>query len=184
MSRLMNTLQFKTTCLTFSLVFLTCIFCQTLYESDYQQNNILNRESKDVSLQCLLDETEALLKKKTSDLQNCIAMMDAYNENPCYGNINNIHFFQYFIFFFININPYLFVDLHCYWEGGSTYYSREILNPVWFPFSLRVGSNIIAAKYWLPSTPLISLLLIREFKTLWTWNIESPLIFIAIGGRI
>lgn len=108
MSRLMNTLQFKTTCLTFSLVFLTCIFCQTLYESDYQQNNILNRESKDVSLQCLLDETEALLKKKTSDLQNCIAMMDAYNENPCYGNINNIHFFQYFIFFFININPYLF----------------------------------------------------------------------------
>ncbi|XP_052676614.1 fucolectin-like [Crassostrea angulata] len=80
----MNTLQFKTTCLTFSLVFLTCIFCQRLYKTDYQQNNILNRESKDVSLQCLLDETEALLKKKTSDLQNCIDKMDAHNENPCY----------------------------------------------------------------------------------------------------
>nr|XP_034307097.1 fucolectin [Crassostrea gigas] len=88
MSRLMNTLQIKTTCLTFSLVFLTCIFSQTLYESDYQQNNILNRESKDVSLQSLLDETEALLKKKTSDLQNCNAMMDAYNENPCYAMSN------------------------------------------------------------------------------------------------
>lgn len=102
---LMNTLQFKTTCLTFSLVFLTCIFCQTLYETDYQQNNILNRESKDVSLQCLLDETEALLKKKTSDLQNCIAMIDAYQKKPCYGNINNIQFFPIIYFLFININP-------------------------------------------------------------------------------
>lgn len=151
MSRLMNTLQFKTTCLTFSLVFLTCIFCQTLYESDYQQNNILNRESKDVSLQCLLDETEALLKKKTSDLQNCIAMMDAYNENPCYGNINNIHFFQYFIFFFININPYLFLLIFIAIEKGV--------------------QHIIAAKYWTPS----------DFHFHWEWvqtllllNIDYP----------
>lgn len=96
----MNTLQFKTTCLTFSLVFLTCIFCQRLYKTDYQQNNILNRESKDVSLQCLLDETEALLKKKTSDLQNCIDKMDAHNENPCYGNVKNIRFFPIFYFLF------------------------------------------------------------------------------------
>lgn len=77
----MNTLQFKTTCLTFSLVFLTCIFCQTLYQSDYRQNNILKRESKDVSLQCLLDETEALLKKKTSNLQDCIKKEDEYNNS-------------------------------------------------------------------------------------------------------
>lgn len=127
---LMNTLQFKTTCLTFSLVFLTCIFCQTLYETDYQQNNILNRESKDVSLQCLLDETEALLKKKTSDLQNCIAMMDAYKENPCYGNINNIQFFPIIYFLFININPITLFWLSLLLRGGSTYYSREILKPI------------------------------------------------------
>lgn len=84
MNRIMNTLQFKTTCLTFSLLFLTCIFSQTLYETDYQQYIILNRESKDVCLQSLLDERDALLKETTSNLQNCIDMKDAFNEKPCY----------------------------------------------------------------------------------------------------
>lgn len=128
---LMNTLQFKTTCLTFSLVFLTCIFCQTLYETEYQQNNILNRESKDVSLQCLLDETEALLKKKTSDLQNCIAMIDAYQKKTCYGNINNIQFFPIIYFLFININPLTLFWFSLLLRGGSIYYSRGLLTRLW-----------------------------------------------------
>lgn len=104
MNRLMNTLQFKTACLT--LVFLSCIFSQTLYESDYQQYTILNRESKDVSLQYLLDETESLLKTKTFNLQNCIEMKDAYNDSLILNNqeqtpsCGNILFFEYCIFFF------------------------------------------------------------------------------------
>lgn len=104
MNRLMNTLQFKTACLT--MVFLSCIFSQTLYESDYQQYTILNRESKDVSLQSLLDETEALLKEKTSYLQKCMDMKDSYNDSLIMNNqeqttrCGNIHFLKYCIIFF------------------------------------------------------------------------------------
>lgn len=37
------------------------------------------KESKEVTVQSLLDETEALLKKKTSNLQDCVDKEDAYN---------------------------------------------------------------------------------------------------------
>lgn len=104
MNRLMNTLLFKTPCLT--SVFFTCIFSQTLYETDHQQYSILNRKSNDVSLQSLLDETEALLKEKTSYLQKCMDMKDSYNDSLIMNNqeqttrCGNIYFLKYCIFFF------------------------------------------------------------------------------------
>lgn len=84
MNRPMNTLLFKTPCLT--SVFFTCIFSQTLYETDHQQYSILNRKSNDVSLQSLLDDTEALLKEKTSYLQKCMDMKDSYNDSLIMNN--------------------------------------------------------------------------------------------------
>lgn len=76
----MKSIQFKTVC--FTLVFFTCIFSQTLYETDYQ----LYSENNDESVQTSLDETEAFLKKKTSDLQKCIDKKDAYNNLPTMNN--------------------------------------------------------------------------------------------------
>lgn len=64
-----------------TMVFLTSIRAQILYETDYQQYSNLNREGKEVSLQSLLGESEALLKKKTSDLLNLVDIKeDAYND--------------------------------------------------------------------------------------------------------
>lgn len=80
MNRQMNSIQFKTVCLT--LVFFTCIFSQTLYETDYQ----LYSESNDVPVQTSLDETEALLKKETSDLQKCIDKKGVDNYSPILNN--------------------------------------------------------------------------------------------------
>lgn len=80
MKRKMKSIQFKTVC--FTLVFFTCIFSQTLYETDYQ----LYSENNDESVQTSLDETEAFLKKKTSDLQKCIDKKDAYNNSPTINN--------------------------------------------------------------------------------------------------
>lgn len=77
MNRPLNTLQFGTACLT--LVCLNCIFSQTLYETDHQQYTILNRESKEVTVQSLLHEKEALLKEIMSKLPKCIVIKDAYN---------------------------------------------------------------------------------------------------------
>lgn len=54
-------------------------YSQKLFETDYQQYNILNRESKEVLVNHLLDETEAHLKEKTSHLQDCVDKEDAYN---------------------------------------------------------------------------------------------------------
>lgn len=76
----MNSIQFKTVCLT--LVFFTCIFSQTLYETDYQ----LYSESNDVPVQTSLDETEAYLKEKTSDLQRCIDKKGVDNYSPILNN--------------------------------------------------------------------------------------------------
>lgn len=58
----MNALQTRIS--FFTVVFLTNIRAQILYETDYQQYSVLNRESKEVSVQSLVGETEALLKKK------------------------------------------------------------------------------------------------------------------------
>lgn len=57
----------------------TGIYSQKLYETDYQQYNILNRESREVFVNHLLDEAEALLKEKTSNLHDCVDKQDAYN---------------------------------------------------------------------------------------------------------
>lgn len=69
--------HFITACLM--LVLGTSIYSQKLYENDYRQYSILKKESKEVTVQSLLDETEALLKKKTSNLQDCVDKEDAYN---------------------------------------------------------------------------------------------------------
>lgn len=79
MNRLMNALPTRIYFLI--MVFLTSFRAQSLYETDYQQYSNLNREGKEVSVQSLLGETEALLKKKTSDLQKLVDIKeDAYNE--------------------------------------------------------------------------------------------------------
>lgn len=72
MNRLMNALPARISFLT--MVFLTSFRAQILYETDYQQYSNLNREGKEVSVQSLLGETEALLKKETSDLQNLLIL--------------------------------------------------------------------------------------------------------------
>lgn len=78
MTRPMNTLQTRIYFLT--VLFFTSIRAQILYETDYQQYSMLNRESKEVSVHSLLGETEALLKKKTTDLQKLVDKEDAYND--------------------------------------------------------------------------------------------------------
>lgn len=79
MNRLMNALPARISFLT--MVFLTSFRAQILYETDYQQYSNLNREGKEVSVQSLLGETEALLKKETSDLQKLVDIKeDAYND--------------------------------------------------------------------------------------------------------
>lgn len=74
----MNALQTRIYFLT--VLFLASIRAQILYETDYQQYSMLNRESKEVSVHSLLGETEALLKKKTTDLQKLVDKEDAYND--------------------------------------------------------------------------------------------------------
>lgn len=83
--------HFITACLTSILVLGTSIYSQKLYDTDYRQYNILNRESKEVTVQSLLDETEAILKKKTSNLQDCINKEDEYNNSQG----KNLFFFQH-----------------------------------------------------------------------------------------
>lgn len=81
MTRQKKLRHFITACLTSILVLGTSIYSQKLYDTDYRQYTILNRESKEVTVQSLLDETEALLKKKTSNLQDCINKEDEYNNS-------------------------------------------------------------------------------------------------------
>ncbi|XP_052680449.1 uncharacterized protein LOC128161247 [Crassostrea angulata] len=79
MNRLMNALPARISFL--AKVFLTSFRAQMLYETDYQQYSNLNREGKEVSVQSLLGETEARLKKETSDLQKLVDIKeDAYNQ--------------------------------------------------------------------------------------------------------
>lgn len=79
MNRLMNALP--TMIYFITVVFLTSIRAQILYETDYQQYSLLNRKSKEVSVQYLLSETETLFKKKTSDLQKLVDIKEeAYND--------------------------------------------------------------------------------------------------------
>lgn len=70
MNRQIKLRQFVTACL--NLVLWTGICSQKLYETDFRQYNILNREKKEVFVNHLLDETEALPKEKTFNLQDNI----------------------------------------------------------------------------------------------------------------
>lgn len=70
--------HFMTACLTYGIF--TTIRSQTLYDADFKQYGVLNRGSKEVSTQSLLDEIESLLKKKTADLQKLVNKEDAYND--------------------------------------------------------------------------------------------------------
>lgn len=70
MNRQIKLRHFVLACL--NLVLWTGICSQKLYETDFQQYIILNRERKEVFVNHLLDETEALPKKKTSNLQDDI----------------------------------------------------------------------------------------------------------------
>lgn len=105
MGRLINAFQTKIVFLT--LVFLTSICSQILYETDDQQNTILNRRSKEVSAKSTLDETEAFLKKKTSSLQICIDNEDAYYDSLIFNSqrqtpSGKIYCFVFFIFFIMD----------------------------------------------------------------------------------
>lgn len=72
MNRLMNALPAKISFLT--MVFLTSFRAQILHETDYQQYSNLNREGKEVSVQSLLGETEALLKKRRLIYKNLLIL--------------------------------------------------------------------------------------------------------------
>lgn len=63
-------MNFKTVC--YLLTYLTSICSQSLYETNYQQHNVLNRGNREVVFQSLLDETEDLLKETMSKMQRCV----------------------------------------------------------------------------------------------------------------
>lgn len=129
MGRLINAFQTKIVFLT--LVFLTSICSQILYETDDQQNTILNRRSKEVSAKSTLDETEAFLKKKTSSLQICIDNEDAYYDSLIFnsqrqtpsGKIYCFVFFHFFLLWmigYINFIKICFIYIKYLIEKGIT----------------------------------------------------------------
>lgn len=63
-------MNFKTVCFLFT--YLTSVCSQILYETNYQQHNILNRRSRDVVFLSVLDKTEDLLKETMSKMQRCV----------------------------------------------------------------------------------------------------------------
>lgn len=62
-------MNFKTAC--FLITFLTNICCQSLYDTNYQKLNVLNRGNSGVVFQSLLDETEDTLKETMFKMQRC-----------------------------------------------------------------------------------------------------------------
>lgn len=65
-------MNFKTVC--FLLTYLTSICSQSLYDTFYQQHNVLNRGNSEVVFQSLLDETENNSKETMSKMQICFDM--------------------------------------------------------------------------------------------------------------
>lgn len=63
-------MNFKTVCFLFT--YLTSVCSQVLYETNYQQHNILKRRSRDVVFLSVLDKTEDLLKETMSKMQRCV----------------------------------------------------------------------------------------------------------------
>lgn len=72
----------KTTFL--ALMYLTSILSQSLYDNDFQQYHTLNRESRERSVEDLINVTETILKERTFKLEKCNArhnsIVDAYSE--------------------------------------------------------------------------------------------------------
>lgn len=73
---------FKTTFLT--LMYLTSILSQSLYDNDFQQCHTFNRESRERSVEDLINVTETILKERTLKLEKYNArhnsIVDAYSE--------------------------------------------------------------------------------------------------------
>lgn len=73
---------FKTTFLT--LMYLTSILSQSLYDNDFQQCHTFNRESRERSVEDLINVTETILKERTLKLEKCNArhnsIVHAYSE--------------------------------------------------------------------------------------------------------
>lgn len=74
----MNVLQIRI--YFFIVLFLVSICVQILYEIDYQQYFMLNRESKEVFVYFLFGEIEVFFKKKIIDLQKFVDKEDVYND--------------------------------------------------------------------------------------------------------
>lgn len=72
----------KTTFLT--LMYLTSILPQSLYDNDFQQYHTFNRESRESSVKDLINVTETILKERTFKLEECNgrhnSIVDAYSE--------------------------------------------------------------------------------------------------------
>lgn len=73
---------FMTTFLT--LMYLTSVLSQSLYDNDFQKYHTFNRESRESSIEDLIHVTETILKERTSKLEKCNArynsIVDAYSE--------------------------------------------------------------------------------------------------------
>nr|XP_034307095.1 uncharacterized protein LOC117682794 [Crassostrea gigas] len=72
----------KTTLLT--LIYLTSILSQSLYDKNFQQCHTFNRESSESSVEDLINVTETILKERTFKLEECNgrhkSIVDAYSE--------------------------------------------------------------------------------------------------------
>lgn len=72
----------KTTLLT--LIYLTSILSQSLYDKNFQQCHTFNRESSESSVEDLFNVTETILKERTFKLEECNgrhkSIVDAYSE--------------------------------------------------------------------------------------------------------
>lgn len=60
----------------FLITYLTSIYSQSLYDTNYQQLSVLNRENRDNVVQSLLDETQDILKETVSKMQRCFDMAE------------------------------------------------------------------------------------------------------------
>lgn len=103
-------MDFKTAC--FLITFLTNICCQSLYDTNYQQLNVLNRGNSGVVFQSLLDETEDTLKETMFKMQRCFDIKEM--RSVAYDSLLKMYskgqvFFVLF-FFSYNINERTQID--------------------------------------------------------------------------
>lgn len=97
-------MNFKTAC--FLITFLTNICCQSLYDTNYQQLNVLNRGNSGVVFQSLLDETEDTLKETMFKMQRCFDIKEM--RSVAYDSLLKMYskgqvFFGFFFFLVITL---------------------------------------------------------------------------------